>query len=179
MKRSFRFLVLVLISALGMGIYQPAVSQAGPVVRVSPSLVYLQEGQTTSIEIWVDDVIDLFGFAVEIRFDPSKISAASTALGGFLEPGLMAEDEIDNSEGVIKYGMVQCGQETPAKSGSGILLSFEITLTEEVSETSLVIDSIVLTDRNGTEILCNVEHGKVRSPGLSPGFEIFLPLVLG
>ncbi len=178
MKRFFRFLLFLLVLAMSMGISQPVVSQTETVVRVSPALVYLEGGQTTTIEIWVDEVIDLFGFAVEIHFDPSKIIAASTTLGGFLEPGMTVIDKIDNINGIIKYEMSQLGQETPSKTGSGVLLTFEITLIEETYETPLVIDSILLTDRNGVEIPCDVEHGKVRTPGLSPEYAVFLPLVL-
>lgn len=178
MKRSFRFSLFLLVLAMSMGMSQPVVSQTGTVVRVSPALVYLEGGQTTTIEIWVDDVSDLFGFAVEIHFDPSKISAASTTLGGFLEPNTAIIDQIDTINGIIKYEMTQWGQETTSKSDSGVLITFEITLIQEVSETPLVIDSILLTDRNGVEIPCAVDHGKVRTPGLTPAFEIFLPLVM-
>ncbi len=66
----------------------PAAAQTSAVVRVSPALVELEAGQSATIEIWVDDVVALYGFELEVQYNPAKISAASTALGDFLEAGL-------------------------------------------------------------------------------------------
>ena len=164
--------------SISLGLPSAVVSQSDPVVWVSPSLVYLESGESATIEIRVKDVTALFGFALEVHFDPAKILAGSTALGDFLEPGLKPIDHVDNDNGIIQYEMTQIGTETTSKSGSGVLMVFEITLLEAVSETGLVIDSILLTDRNGIEIPCDLEHGKIMTPGFSPEYSVFLPLVL-
>ena len=167
------FLLVFLFSLVSPG---RATAEGGTVVRVNPRQVDLQAGQTVAIEIRVEDVTDLFGFAIEVHFDPLKISADHAELGDFLEPGFMIIDNIDNINGIITYDMTQSGQDTPSKSGSGVLMTFEISLLEEVSKTALMIDDILLTDRDGVEIPCKVEHGTVKTPGYWA--ITFLPLVL-
>ncbi len=166
-------LLLYVLMALVLTCPTPALAQTGTVVRVSPSLINLQPGDTATVEIWVDDVEALYGFAVEIHFDPAKLSAGSTALGDFLDEGWTAFDSVDIVNGIIQYDMVQVNPSEP-KSGSGVLMTFTITLLESVSETNLTIDSILLTDRNGTEIPCGVENGVVRMYENA----VFLPLVM-
>jgi hypothetical protein len=176
MKALFRttLLLLVLLSSLGRPAHASA--QTGTVVRVNPALVFLQAGQSATVEIRVENVEQLFGFAIDVHFDPSKISAASTTLGDFLEPGWTVENIIDNNNGFLKYAMAQIGAETPSKSGSGVLLTFEITLLKDVTETEIRIDDIVLTDRDSFKINCEVEDGLVKTPGYRE--LTFLPLVL-
>jgi hypothetical protein len=178
MKKLLLLLSVLLVTLTTLGQLSPVTAQTVPVVRVSPALVELEAGQSATIEIWVDDVAALFGFELEVRYNPAKISAASTTLGGFLEPGLTPVNTIDNVNGVLRYDMVQIGTGTTSKSGSGVLIRFEITLLEATSATPLVISSILLTDRDGFEIPCDTENGVVLTPGVSPVYTVYLPLVV-
>ena len=178
MKVFIRTVLFLLVLCFSLGRPARTAAQTGTVVRVNPEQIDLQAGQTATIEIRVEDVTDLFGFAIWIKFNHLKIfiTPDSTALGDFLESGLTPVNKIDNDVGFIQYEMTQSGNETPSKSGSGVLLTFEISLLEEVSESALMIDDILLTDRDGVEIPCQVEHGTVKTPGYWA--LTFLPLVL-
>ena len=178
MKKLLPLLSVLLVTLTTFGQLSPVTAQTGTVVRVSPALVELEAGHSATIEIWVDDVVDLYGFAVEVQYNPAKLSAASTVLGDFLEgPGLTPVDTIDNINGILQYEMVQVSP-SEAKSGSGVLISFEITLLEATSETPLVISHILLTDRNGFEIPSIGQNGEVVTPGYSPAYSVFLPLII-
>jgi hypothetical protein len=178
MKRTTNLVVLLLLVWLSLGFTSEVASQPQAVVRVAPSQVTLNPGESTVIEIWVDDVVGLYGFEFELHFDPVKISARSLALGSFLVPGLTIRDYIDNDNGIIRYDMTQWGQDVVSKTGSGVLLSFDITLLEGTAGSSLTIASVLLTDRDSFEIPCEVEHAVVSTPGLVPESSVFLPLIL-
>ena len=177
MKQRVLFTLFLLVLLISLDVPAPVESISTTVVRVNPSLIYLNPGQTAMVEILVDNVTDLYGFSVEIHFDPAKLTAGSLALGDFLEPGWPLLKSVDNVNGIVKYDMTQYRPSEP-KTGSGVLVVFEIKLHEAVSETSLLIDSVLLTDRNGNLIPSDVAHGKVSTPGESPEFSVFLPLVL-
>jgi hypothetical protein len=147
-------------------------------VRVSPAQVTLQPGDRATIEIRVDAVEALFAFEADIHFDPDLISAEDLTLGSFLEPGWEPINLIDNDSGIIQYHMSQSGMDTPSKSGSGVLFSFEITLLGATAGSDIEIEHILLSDRDGFEIPCEVLHGTVKSPGSGPEFSVFLPLIL-
>jgi hypothetical protein len=172
--RMKKFLVLLLALLRVFISFTPSVAQIGTVVRVRPTLITMQPGDTETIEIWVDDVVALYGFAVEIHFDPAKLSAGSTELGEFLELGMIAKNEIDNVNGIIEFDMAQFGSEISSKSGSGVLLRFDITMLEALSKTDIMIHSILLTDRDSFEIPCDVEDGIVRMSQ----YDVFLPLAV-
>jgi len=178
MKRLCSFLLALLVIFLAFFSTQWAYSQAGTQVRVFPAQVTLQPGESATIEIWVDDVEELFAFAADITFDPDLISAKDLTLGGFLEPGQEVINSIDPDNGSIQYHMTQWGESTPSKSGSGVLFSFEITLLDATAGSDIKIELIVLSDRNGVDIPCEVQHGVVKSPGSGLGFLVFLPLIL-
>jgi hypothetical protein len=178
MKRIMSLILLLIFAGFSLGMTSVSASQPETVVRVSPSLVMLNPGESTTIEIWVDDVIDLFGFAVEIHYDHNIISANSLTLGDFLEPGMTIRDEIDHENGIIWYDMTQWGQSTEPKSGSGVLFRFEITLLEATSRSELTIISALLTTRDGFDIPCRVEKGFVSTPGMGPAYTVYLPLIM-
>ena len=177
MKKLLPLLSVLLVTLTTFGQLSPVTAQTGTVVRVSPALVELETGHSATIEIWVDDVAALYGFELEVQYNPAKLSAASTALGGFLEPDWIVINTIDNDNGVLRYDMTQKNP-SEAKSGSGVLISFEITLLAETGETPLVISHILLTDRDGFEIPSIAQNGEVVTPGYSPAYSVFLPLII-
>jgi hypothetical protein len=178
MKRLTGAILILTALWLSLGFSAPAVAKPAAVVRVHPATVMLNPGESTTIEIWVDDVVELFGFEIEVRFDPKKISASSLALGEFLEPGLNLINAIDNENGFINYEMAQLGQEVESKSGSGVLIRFEVTLLEAINKTTLELSSVLLTDRDSFEIDYSVEDGFIRTPGMGPEFMVYLPLIV-
>ncbi|MGI6741015.1 MAG: cohesin domain-containing protein [Brevefilum sp.] len=153
-------------------------AQGETLVRVSPAQVTLAPGQSTTIAVWVENVEDLFGFELELRYNPQFISASGLEPGSFLELGWIVQNEINDEQGIILFDMSQKGLETESKSGSGVLIQFEITLLAETAHTDIWIEHVLLTDRDSFEINCDVQHGSVRSPGAVSVHQLYLPLVL-
>ena len=87
MRRTYLFVFYLLIFSALFGLPGKAASQSDTVVRVSPAEVTLPPGKSQTIEIWVDDVEDLVGFAIEIHFDPAYLLVDPLGLqpGSFLD----------------------------------------------------------------------------------------------
>lgn len=118
-------------------------------VYVDPDTSTATTCGTHTIEIKVEDAVDLTGYHLEIYFDETVVQVTEVVNGGFLD-GDTGEalyeptNEIDNVNGFISFGMAQQNSSTnplTPKSGDGSLI--EITLQALVSnETSAIeIDS--------------------------------------
>ena len=178
MKRFTGVIILLLAGWLLLGLPSSVASQGGTVVRVYPAEVTLEPGESETIEIWVDNVVGLFGFEMEVHFDPDVISADLLTLANFLDEGWIVIDQIDNENGIIIFHMTQAGIEVESKTGSGVLFQFRITLLEAVAESELSIEHVLLTDRIGVEIPCGVQNAVIRTPGTGPDFSVYLPIIL-
>jgi len=191
MKQFMLILGGLLVLLLAVASPVRALARTDTVVRIEPTDVYLTPEETVKIEVWVDDVNSLFAFEIEIVFDSDYLFVKDANLdvdgvqvhqGDFLETQegkyVVVVNRVDNQLGIIQFDMFQLGNETPSKSGSGILISFEITAKEQPAETTLEISSVLLSDRNGIEILRTIEHGTVTIESGKAPFTNFLPLIL-
>jgi len=125
-------------------------------LRFDPAEIVATTCGTQTVEVRVEDVVDLTGYHLEISFDPDVIEVTDVVNGGFLAPpGESAlyepTNSIDNDNGLILFGLVQQGDGTGdpvPKSGDGVLI--EITLRAVVpNETSAITidaDNSILVD---------------------------------
>jgi hypothetical protein len=63
----------------------------GTVVRINPASRTTAVGGTFTVEIWVDNVIDLYGADIQLAFDPTAfevVGEAITVRYDFLQPEL-------------------------------------------------------------------------------------------
>jgi hypothetical protein len=82
-----------------------------------------------SVQIWVDNVKDLYAVDLEIKFDATKLRVADAdprtegiqiRPGQVPAPDFVAINNVDNQKGLIRYVTTQLG-ETPPFSGSGLV----------------------------------------------------------
>ncbi len=155
-----------------------AYTQPLTAVRIAPSSLTLEPGQSAEIEVWVDNVVGLRAFDIHVQFDPTRLSADQLTDAEFI-PGLFEAptNNIDNGTGLIKFGVVQ-GNVDP-QSGSGVLFSFEITAKDLSGETQLSIELADLVGEDYLLISCQTSHGIVQISGEPvPVYKAFLPLIL-
>jgi hypothetical protein len=109
----------------------PAVAQNGTVIRAEPATIPLNVGDTATVQIWIENVTDLYAVDLQISFDPEVIEiqdADPNEAGIQIEPGdflaaeFLVENEADNVTGDIFYVVTQRAP-TPPVSGAGVLLS--------------------------------------------------------
>lgn len=169
MKRLF-LLLMVCLGLVAVGVFassEAAVGRGATVVRVSPAVVELDPGESTTVEVWVDNVEDLAGFAVEIHFDPDLVLASDLVLGSFLDYGGFIITKVDNNLGTLSYDFAQTGFDN-IQSGSDVLFSFKLTTKNVPGAFQLEIinsDLVGVEGINHFPINHTVEHGSVRIIG--------------
>jgi len=149
-KLAFQISTIILVFAITLFFPRAALSKDEIThVYVDPSTTTVKTCCTQTIVVRVQDAVDLTGYHLEISFDPAAVEVTNVVNGGFLAPpgeNALYEptNEIDNVNGLIRFGMVQQNSNTnplTPKSGEGDLI--EITLQALVpNQTSLIeIDS--------------------------------------
>ncbi len=105
---------------------QPATTR----IVTSNGLYAIAPGERTRVEVWLEDVANLYSADVTLSFDPSIVHAVANQadLGPFLYlPGqsTVTRNTIDNTAGTVRVAMSRLAP-APAVSGSGVLFSFEV-----------------------------------------------------
>lgn len=152
-------------------------------VVVKPSSAEFYINRTYTIEVWVEDVSDLYGADVQLAFDPAwfEVIDANPSLPGvqvnlrseFLSPGAVAKNTVDNQLGTIWYAATQLNPAQPV-SGSGVLFDFELRGLQAGSA-GIDVNANTLSNRNGEQIPSS-SSGATYQLHLVEG--VYLPVIL-
>jgi hypothetical protein len=121
--------ILLSVVALIAGLPLASALAAGTVVQLVPSTQTISVGATTTVALHVADVENLYGYQLEIAFDPTVLevidadggtTGVQVSLGSWLEPDFVFRNKADNSAGTIVLALSQLAP-SPAVSGSGDL----------------------------------------------------------
>ena len=126
------FGLFILLLAAPMSVH----SEGETIVNVNPMTTSVQPGDSFSVDIWVENVTDLYGFDVTLNFNPAYLSVESLELGSFLSSGL-GGDDFNNTTGIINFYNTQISPAGP-KSGSGIL--FTVNFAAKTTEATMPLD---------------------------------------
>ncbi|MGD8969221.1 MAG: cohesin domain-containing protein, partial [Anaerolineae bacterium] len=150
-------------------------------VVISPTSVTTGVGESATVDIWVQDVEDLYGGGFELDFDPSVVNVQDANTfqdgvqiesGSWLEHQLEVANSADNATGEVDFFVTQSHPAT-AKDGNGILA--RITFVGMANGTStLQFTSVQLVDDQEATITATTQDGEV----VVGGYRIYLPLVL-
>jgi hypothetical protein len=108
----------------------------GPVVvSVKPVRGNYRVGELIAVEVWAENITDLYGADVRLTFDSAKLTVVDadparpgvqvTPRADLLSPDLVVRREADNQAGTIWYAATQLNPREPA-SGSGALFAFTL-----------------------------------------------------
>lgn len=178
MKLFIRNSVFVAIIISFLILPSQGLAQTNTIVRVDPLQTVIGQGQSFSVDIVVEDVLDLYAFDVTLHFNPDHIQVESLAMGDFLTSGLGGE-EYDNDTGYINFYNSQL-MEDP-KSGSGTLFIINFTAKNVDATSVLNVDEILteLVEYDTYElILFETGDGFVKIGEGGPEYNLFLPMVL-
>jgi len=149
-------------------------------VTIHPATATLDQGDTLTVEVWIENVVDLYGADVQLQFDPTafEVQDANSSLPGvqitlrsdLLQPGLVIHKEADTLAGTIWYANSQTTPALPV-SGSGAIFEFDL-LALKSGVFALDISSCQLSTKDG-EPIAFVAQGAV----YRIGHVIFLPLL--
>lgn len=134
--------------------------QADAIVRCDPSSVFGYTDGTVSIDLYIQDVVDLYGADLVVTFDTSIASVVDQdssqegvqiqLLSTFLVPGFTLFQVADNTAGTIHYATTQLNPQEPA-TGSGPVA--RVTFQPKTyGEFTMTFTYHMLSDRSGVEI---------------------------
>ncbi|MFC1544445.1 cohesin domain-containing protein [Gemmatimonadota bacterium] len=93
-------------------------------VRLSPLLVETGISSTFDVLVVAEDVEDLMGARLELRFGPAALQCTAVEIGGFLSSNsgtVLSQTFTDNALGSIGINLAVAGASPSGVSGSGIL----------------------------------------------------------
>ena len=119
-------LLLVVVLALGGG--RAAASPSATIVRCDPATVVGPIGGAVNVDIYVENVVELYAADVRLSFDTTALQVVDAdpeasgvqmqLLDTFLSPDYVPRNVADNDEGTIWYAATQMNP-AEAVSGSG------------------------------------------------------------
>jgi len=159
------------------GLSGPAELQAAATVAISPASTSVALGQTTLVEVVVQNVTGLYGVDVRLSFDPTRLEVqdANPGVAGVqIEPGpfldvsqgFVAQNTADNTQGRINYAMSLLSPAAPV-NGTGVVM--RITFKGiAAGQSAVTFASVLLSDRNGTQIPSTTVPGTVTVTAVQP-----------
>lgn len=182
MKTNFKVLFLFILFISLISIPIPGSAQNLPIVSVQPSSLVVDAEEAFTLSVTVENVTDLYGFDIVMEFNPDLIQVSGVEMGDFLDQGFYGET-IDNDVGTVQFYNTQIG-DGQSGTGSGTLLLVHFIALTESGVTSINLlepeTEVVLTDRNGTAIACDLSDGSVEviGSGEKEDFLVFIPLLV-
>ena len=178
--RRVALVLIILGTVLWTGV---ARAQGETLVTVVPATVSLDPGAVTVVEVWVQNVVRLYGVDIRMQFDPAIVSVVDAnpadatiqvQRGEFLEPGPVfeARNEASNVDGTITYAASLWNPAVPA-TGGGVLLRITFRGVSAGSSPLVFTRCLLVNDEPATISVVTVGGtlvvtGPTRTPTASP-----------
>jgi hypothetical protein len=153
-------------------------------LRILPAIGSYALGDTFLVEVWLEDVVDLYAVDIQLAFPPEKlqvVDAAPTLPGvqivprnDLLWPDLLIRREADNLAGTVWYAATQLNPREPV-SGSGALFAFTFAVVGE-GTAEVVLLEMILATRDGDVIPAEVFEATYELRDDTT--KLFLPIIL-
>lgn len=164
-QRTVEFLAIVLVIALlSTGIAKAqSVARAGLLEEME-----IRPGVRVEIPINIENVVDLYGIDIELKFDPAfwefedadpRREGIQPALGTFLDPGMTLYNRILPKEGLVQLVLSQINP-SEAKSGSGTILVLYARALK-TGTTKIEVQKVELATRDGLGIEVEGVDGEI------------------
>ena len=153
-------------------------------VRIEPATSSVSPGDDFTINVMIDDVVDLGAYEFHMDFDPSIVHVVSVEDGGFLgSTGLTViplGPDIDNVAGTVAFGAITMGSGqgpggtgalatvslNAVGSGSSDLDLYDVSVLNTAGDPQTVVaqDGTVVVSGGGDAVIVTIEDGN-GSPG--------------
>ena len=121
-----------------------------PSLNFSPITQSVLQGSPATVNVNVEDAIDLRGANIILNFDPAQLQYVSSADGGFIPDASLMEGNIDNTNGIVTLDIAGLGT-TAYASGNGTLFSVVFDRISTAT-TNVCFVSTNLRDKNNIPI---------------------------
>jgi hypothetical protein len=148
----------------------PAVAQeAGALVRPDPLVFEVGLGQVETLQIVMENAINVYGIDVRANFDFNAVEIYDSDAnrdgiqmlpGTFPQPDFVVINNADNQAGALQYVLTQVNPTLPA-NGNGLVLSIQI-LGKLLGETPFTITYVETADREGYTLVTTSQDGVIR-----------------
>lgn len=153
--------------------------QGETIISIQPATQTIGLGETTTVDVQVQNVSNLFGVDLRLSFDPSIVQVVDSnplvpdnqvEPGAFLDisggKGFVVENSADNTAGTIAYAATLLSPAEPV-SGSGPLI--RITFQGVAPGTSAVtLESALLSDSEAEQIPATRQDGSITVKEITP-----------
>lgn len=182
-KLSMLSLLLVLLVA-GYAVFGSAAIaapslQGETTVSIQPATQTINVGDTTTVDVQIANVSDLFGVDLRLSFDPSIVKVVDSnplvpgdqvEPGAFLDisggKGFVVENSADNAAGTISYAATLLSPASPV-SGSGPLIRITFEGVSE-GESAITLESVLLSDAKAQAIQATKQDGSITVREVTP-----------
>lgn len=156
-------------------------SATATTVTVDPLASTVMVGESTTVDVVVQSVTDLYGVQLRIDFDPTVVQVLDADLGTAgvqIEPGtcpvpdFVVQNEVSNATGIISYTVTALNP-SPACNGDGTVASVEFEGLA-AGESALQFSDVILANSDGREIAADTQDGTLTVESMK---KVFLPLV--
>jgi LysM repeat protein len=136
--------------------------------KLLPEVQSVDVGQMTTVTLRVENVQDLYGYQVNITFDPALLEVidadpgkqgVQVGLGTFISPDYVPKNDADNNAGTIECVVSQVAPSTAA-NGSGALLTISFR-GKSAGVSTVQLDPLILASAQGTEIPANIYNATI------------------
>ena len=162
-------LAMLFATPVGYGLAQ------GTMVTIDPASKTVAVGATTTVNIHIANVTDLYGAEAHLTFNPTllevvdadpNVDGVQIQAGTFLSPDFTAQNAVDQAIGKIDFAIAQTPDHDPV-SGSGALAT--ITFRGKAGGSSAIsFVSVILSDQDGQSISTGTQDGSITVSGPSP-----------
>jgi len=121
-----------------------------PNLELTPPTQSVTVGNQATINVEVEDVIDLRGANITLNFDASKLQYISSANGGFIPSATLLEQSIDNTNGTVILDIAGLGASAYA-SGSGTIMAV-VFKRIATGDTNITFGATKLRDKGNNPI---------------------------
>ena len=175
--------IVILLWLWGGLIAGQQAASAAPILHVDPVAATVANGEVFSIDVALDDAIDLFAFQFDVGFDPAIVQAVAVLDGGFLTSGggisvfggvfVLA---LDNVAGVVTVLDALLGPVPPATgvTGGGVLATVRFK-AKAPGTSGIGLSNVILEDSGGIAISAQTLDGEVIvNPSVAEPASLFL-----
>jgi hypothetical protein len=165
MKSLVRWVGWVMVT--GVLMLSPNRAFADSVALSISSLQAVSQGNSFAADLNISGVTDLYGFQLDLSFDPTILQATDVMEGSFLPSGgdtFFIPGTIDNNAGSVVFNADTLLSAISGVNGSGKLLQFDFIATG-IGTSVLDSGNVFLLDSNGNEIASSITDGSVTVKG--------------
>ncbi len=156
-------------------------AHAVPIVQTVPSTPVSDVGRGVFVDVYVDDITDLFSYNFSLSFNPAVVQLMTISEGLFLPASGSAffiPGVIDNVAGIAAFTGETLLGSVPGVTGGGLLATFGFQ-TIGVGSSTLVLSDLLFLNSAFTEISMTAAESTITVAAAVPEPPILLLLGLG